>query len=102
VERNGLRAGLVGRAEEWRFGSLWRWRYGSAEQKRLLSVWPIPRLTGWVDHVNAPLTEGELAAVRQSIRRGRPYGNPRRIKTTTRRLGVETTLRPRGRPTKGS
>jgi putative transposase len=102
VERNALRAGLVGRAEQWRFGSLWRWRYGSAEEKRLLSVWPIPRLAGWVDHVNAPLTEAELAAIRQSIRRGRPYGDPRWIKTTVRRLGLETTLRPRGRPKKGS
>ena len=26
VERNALRAGLVSRAEDWRWGSLWRWR----------------------------------------------------------------------------
>jgi putative transposase len=26
VERNALRAELVGRAEDWRWGSLWRWR----------------------------------------------------------------------------
>jgi REP element-mobilizing transposase RayT len=29
VERNALRAGLVPRAEAWRWGSLWRWRHGA-------------------------------------------------------------------------
>jgi putative transposase len=32
VERNPLRAGLVTRAEEWRWGSLYRRTQGTAEQ----------------------------------------------------------------------
>jgi len=37
VERNPLRAGLVRRAEEWRWASLWRRTYGDAAAKRWLS-----------------------------------------------------------------
>ncbi|HUY34716.1 MAG TPA: hypothetical protein VMV69_18365 [Pirellulales bacterium] len=37
VERNALRANLARRAEEWRWGSLFRWLRGSAEDKALLA-----------------------------------------------------------------
>lgn len=100
VERNPLRAGLVERAEAWRWSSLFRWLRGSQEDRALLAAWPLSRKPGWVDHVNRPLTDAELAAVRQSIDRGRPYGDDAWNERTTRRLGLETTLRPRGRPPK--
>src|SRR5260370_24593826 len=35
VERNALRANLVGRAEEWRWGSLWRHACGDAQSQSL-------------------------------------------------------------------
>lgn len=100
VERNALRAKLVAKAEEWRWSSLYRWLRGSQEDRELLAAWPLPRKPGWVDHVNQPLTEAELAAVKQSIDRGRPYGDATWSKRAVRRLGLETTLRPRGRPKK--
>jgi putative transposase len=43
VERNAYSANLCGSPEQWRFGSLWRWKHGSATEKSLLSPWPIPR-----------------------------------------------------------
>src|SRR5271154_2044973 len=33
VERSALRANLVGRGEDWRWGSLYRWVRGSSEDK---------------------------------------------------------------------
>jgi putative transposase len=36
VERDALRAGLVTAAEEWRWSSLWRRAFGTAESRRLL------------------------------------------------------------------
>jgi len=57
VERNALAAGLVARAEQWRWGSLWNWCGGKSAVK--LSPWPIGRLPGWVDRVNAVLSEAE-------------------------------------------
>jgi len=101
VERNALRANLVERAEQWRWGSLYRWKYGTTQEQKLLSAWPIPRLPNWIEHVNEPLTQGELDAIRRSIRRGRPFGGMDWTKKIAKRLGLEMTLRPRGRPKKG-
>jgi putative transposase len=100
VERNAARAKLVRRAEAWCWGSLYRWLRGSTEDKALLAAWPLPRKASWVDHVNDPLTEAELAAIRRSVQRGNPFGGEQWSKRTIRGLGLESTLRPRGRPKK--
>ena len=98
VERNALRANLARRAQQWRWGSLYRWLRGSAEDNQLLAAWPLPRKANWVDHVNAPQTESELAALRRSVRRGSPFGDASWSELAVRRLGLESTLRPQGRP----
>ena len=100
VERNARRGNLVRRAEQWRWGSLFRWLRNSAEDRRLLSAWPVPRLPGWLDHVNDPQTEAELAAVRRSVNRGCPFGSDGWAAKAIRKLGLESTTRPRGRPRK--
>ena len=50
VERNALQANLVKRAEDWKYGSLWRMIHGDADSQSLLSDWPItmrwPRFSG--------------------------------------------------------
>ena len=56
--------------------------------------------SNWVEEVNRPQTEGELAALRRSVERGRPFGGERWVRKTATLLGLETTLRPRGRPKK--
>jgi putative transposase len=93
-----VRAKLVRRAEQWPWGSLYRWLRGSAEDKMLLAAWPLPRRPSWVEHVNTPLTEAELAAVRRSVLRGNPFGGEDWCGRTIRRLGLESTIRPQGRP----
>lgn len=100
VERNPLRAKLVAGAEAWRWGSLYRWLRGWQEDRTLLSAWPLARKPGWVEHVNAPLTDSELLAVRTSIDRSRPLGGQAWSRRTIRQLGLEITLRSRGRPRK--
>jgi putative transposase len=100
VERNPLRAGLVARAGQWRWSSLWRRQRGDGPQQALLHPWPVPLLEDWEAWVNQPQTEGELAAVRQAVVRGSPFGSPSWQERTARRLGLEFTLRPRGRPKK--
>ncbi len=98
VERNALRAGLVDRAEQWRWGSLWRWFQEAEPDPKLLSAWPLPRLPGWAARVNESLTKQELDAVRVSAQRGKPLGNEDWVESIARRLNLESTLRPRGRP----
>jgi putative transposase len=100
VERNALRAKLVRRAEQWRWSSLHRWLYGTAAERSLLASWPHARRPGWVDYVNAPQTEAEAAAIRRSIERGAPYGGGSWSERAISKLGLETTVRPRGRPKK--
>jgi len=97
VERNALRAEMVERAEDWRWGSLWRWLQKPEPDPKLLSPWPIPRLPQWVQRVNQPLSENELAAVRISAQRGRPLGDDKWVKSTVKKFGLESTVRPRGR-----
>jgi len=100
VERNALRANLVRRVEEWRWGSLFRWQRGTAQAAQLLAAWPLPRKAGWTDHVKRPQTEVELKALRRSVQRGRPFGDEPWTERIVQRLALETTFRPRGRPRK--
>jgi putative transposase len=100
VERNALRANLVTRAEEWRWSGLWIRRRGSAEQQAMVATWPVPEPERWLRTVNAPLNDRELAAVRASVNRGRPFGSESWTKRTAKALGLEHTFRRRGRPGK--
>ncbi len=97
VERNALRAKLVKRAESWQWSSLWR-RTQGLKQSQWLADWPVSRPRQWVKLANEPQTEEELADVRQCVQRGRPLGSQPWVQRTTRRLNLESTLRPRGRP----
>jgi putative transposase len=72
VERNACRAGLVDRAEEWRWCSLWRREHHV--ETTWLRPWPVPRPADWLLHVNRPQTASELEAIRTAIRRGLPFG----------------------------
>ena len=56
---------------------------------------------GLVYHVlNQPQTEAELDALRHCVRRGGPFGNRAWALQTAKDLGLESTLRERGRPKK--
>jgi len=100
VERNPLRARLVTRAEAWRWSSLWRRRRGAAQTRELLSDWPVDRPARWTARVNAAETAEELDQLRLSVARGKPFGNPTWTQRTIARLGLESSIRPRGRPRK--
>jgi len=92
VERNPLRAGLVERAQEWRWSSL-----QAAAAGLPLDPGPAPRGLEWLDFVNTPMTEAEVAAIRLSLRRDRPYGTDAWTSETAGLLGLEYSLRSRGR-----
>jgi putative transposase len=100
VDRNPLRAGLVKRAQQWRWGSLWRRSFGDAEARALLSDPPIHLPEDWARYVNQATTEAEVAAIRQSVLRGRPFGSEAWQQRITRQLHLEHTFRSRGRPFK--
>jgi putative transposase len=100
VERNPLRAGLVKRAEDWRWGSLYRRVHGTPQERALLAEPPIPLRRGWIEHVNQPQSEREVAAVRESLIRGRPFGGGAWQRKVASQLDLTHTFHPRGRPRK--
>jgi putative transposase len=99
VERNAVRANLVARAELWPWCSARLWEE-EAQRPSYLEAGPVPRPAGWLEWVNQPLTEAELEALRRCVNRGTPYGGPAWAQRTAKRLHLESTLRPRGRPRK--
>jgi putative transposase len=83
----------VVRAEHWPWSSLSR-----PDGPPTLDPGPAPRGADWVESVNAVLNEAECAAVRESIRRGRPLGAEGWVGRTATALGLESSLRDRGLP----
>lgn len=98
VERNPLRAGLVGRSQDWEWSSLEPTTRSSPEG--LLSSGPRPKRCQWTRFVNGVETEAELKALRHSVLRGTPYGDAEWQQATASQLGLESSMRPRGRPKK--
>ena len=98
VERNPVRANLIEHAEEWKWSSAYVRRH-SPEESRWLAVPddpPLPR--NWRSWVNKIETEAELQSLRNSVKRGLPFGDARWTKNSAVRLGLESTTRPKGRP----
>lgn len=98
VERNPVRAGLVERAQDWPWSSLSARTDRGSEDKPQVADWPITRPKDWLTLVNMPLTDGEIEACRLSATRGRPLGSPEWQTRVVQQLGLECTLRARGRP----
>lgn len=97
VEGNPRRAGLVDRARQWRWSSL-AGRLGG-ESPVVLSDGPFPMPSDWAKLVEAG-DEMHSEEIRNCIRRGRPYGDKEWVVKTAKEMGLDSALRPRGRPKK--
>lgn len=134
VERNPVRAGMVTKAQDWRFSSaaLWGKKGSGGKGGRLrsdadapdpfavagpraavhpeetpakpLSHWlvrgPTPRPQPWLRFVNREEEAEQLEKLRAAVNRGTPFGRTAWQENAARKLGLECTLRPRGRPKK--
>jgi putative transposase len=107
IEANPLRAKLVPDLAEYRWSSYRS--HGLGESDPLLD--PLPEWEGlgrtdkercsrWRRQVVAGEAEKDLAPIRASVMSGRPFGTEDWVGETAKRLGVELTPRPRGRPKK--
>jgi len=97
VEANALRAGLVDRAEKWPWGSL-RQLHGQKSEAPAIASWPLPRPSDWTSTVNEAMTPSALNHIRRCAARGAPYGDDAWVHARAQQLGLESTLRARGRP----
>jgi putative transposase len=91
VERNALRAGLVGRAEYWQWSSLYRFLRADGKTADFLNEWPMERPKDWIEFVNGSERESELDKVRSSAQGGRPFGNEDWVIKVAKQLGLEST-----------
>jgi len=98
VEGNPLRSGLVKSAKDWLWSS-----YSESIGKRprlLIDEIPIDLPKSWDNYVDEPIIESELERLRQSVNRQSPYGNLLWQTQVSKEFGLESTIRPRGRPRK--
>jgi putative transposase len=107
VERNALRSNMVKHAEDWRWGSLWRWvnRHKALDDVPALCDWTTAcggRPRNWRQRVNQPETQGELEAMRRCVNRGQPYGGDTWTRRVTKLMDLASTFRERGRPRKNA
>jgi putative transposase len=100
VERNPVRAKLVRRAENWKWSSARYW--GAPDGPEFLVPGPRADSNDWLRSVNQGVANAELESVRQCVKRGTPFGSAAWIAKTAARLGLQSTLRPRGRPRKAT
>lgn len=102
VEQNPLRAGMVEKAEDWKWGSLWRRQFGSTKEHGLLSEWPMEVPEDYMERVNSLVTKEVQEKIKNSVKRDTPLGEDASVNKLVQRFGLQSTLRARGRPKKGS
>ena len=99
IESNPLRGGLVENSCDWQYSSL-AIRNGFEKEGPAINRGPVTLPNDWNRLVNVLPHESVDAALQNCIKRGRPFGNEKWICMVSRRLGLEMTLRSRGRPKK--
>ncbi len=107
IEANPLRARIVARAEDYPWSSYRAHGLGEANAvlDRLipyeqLSPYAGVRARKWAEKVHQPLPKSTLASIRRSNATGLPYGSPAWVERLAKKLDLDLTLRPRGRPRK--
>ena len=100
IESNPVRAEIVTNAEDWPWSSL-AVRQGS-ESPFDLSEGPVELPSNWSRLVQEEIVEEDLNHLDNSIKRGAPLGESTWANETATRMRLESTMKPRGRPRKGT
>jgi len=105
MEANPLRAKMVASAGEYRWSSFAT--HGLGEPSELLdpvpayealSAYPAVRRRRWSAYVHEAAPDAELNSIRRSSETGLPYGEASWVQRLAKRLSLDLTIRPRGRP----
>ena len=107
IEANPLRAKLVRRAEDYPWSSYRVHGLGVADELvdsliiyDKLSPLAKVRQRMWAEKVHRPIEDAQLDAIRRSSATGLPYGDGAWVNRLAKRLQLDLTIRPRGRPRK--
>jgi putative transposase len=91
VLQNPVRSGFATSVDDWPWSSWCR--------SELADPCPVEVEANWITKVDQPLSAPELASIRESVNRQRPFGEKNWQNKIASVFGLESTMRPRGRPT---
>ena len=90
VLQNPVRSGLAMSVHDWPWSSWCR--------RELADPCPVEVEANWITKVDEPLSDRQLTAIRESVNRQRPFGETGWQTKIASLFGLESTMRPRGRP----
>ena len=102
VERNPVRAKLVAKVEDWRWGSGHHRLNSAAEGKRILADPLIDLPENYRAWINESDKEDDIKNIQHSIIKSRPFGSASWADRIIERYNLIRTTRERGRPRKGT
>ncbi len=101
VEQNPKKANLAQKVEDWRWGSVWRRKYGTPEQKQILAEWPVEQPDDYLAFVNMLLSEEEDQEIERTTAKSIPFGSDSWREKMVEAFGLQQTLHGVGRPRNG-
>ena len=107
IEANPLRAKMVAAAGDYRWSSFSAHGRGEADELldpatayEALAAYPAVRRRRWSAYIHQLPAKTELTSIRRSTETGLPFGESSWVKQLAKRLNLDLTIRPRGRPRK--
>jgi len=94
IEANPVRAKLSATASQWLWSS--HAARSTAGDVMRLDTLPISLPDDWSSYVDMPLTDAEIEKLRKSVNRQAPFGKEEWRDELCKKMGLESTLRPRG------
>lgn len=91
-----MRAGLTVSAAQWQWSS--HAARNAVTDGLLPDALPIALPDDWANYVDMPLTDAEIEKVRNSVNRQTPFGKEDWRDELCGKMGLESTVRPRGWP----
>jgi putative transposase len=98
IEGNPVRASMAASAIAWPWSSH-KERTRAADRK-ILAEFPVELPSNWTEYVDRALTRDEVERLRRSVNRQAPFGSDNWTSEICKTLGLESTIRRRGRPAK--
>ncbi len=87
-------------AEDWRWGSAWLRVNGNSEQKKIITDTRVDFPKDYCRWVNVVDEDSTITALRNSVNKSTPYGRNSWVTQMIGEHGLESTVRPGGRPLK--
>ena len=100
VERNPVRAKFVRTCEEWQWGSAWIRSQSPKLQQRFIDDPPLDLPQQYSQWVNTADKVDVISSLRNSVRRGTPFGKEGWVDRMVKKHQLISTVRKPGRPSK--